>query len=148
MGFDSPPVERIAWHEGMLLVPQHLQQLCARMDSLVAAQVLAARPVAWGLGRLVLDEHLLPAGRLRVLALDAILPDGTLVSYEAQRTGAAALELDLLPFQDALQDGGLDVYRGASSPAAHLLGLWPAWRKLSARRAAPGGRPGGDAHGR
>ncbi|KCB39729.1 PF05936 domain protein [Bordetella hinzii 5132] len=94
----------------MLLVPQHLQQLCARMDSLVAAQVLAARPVAWGLGRLVLDEHLLPAGRLRVLALDAILPDGTLVSYEAQRTGAAALELDLLPFQDALQDGGLDVY--------------------------------------
>ncbi|KCB43580.1 type VI secretion system baseplate subunit TssK [Bordetella hinzii] len=110
MGFDSPPVERIAWHEGMLLVPQHLQQLCARMDSLVAAQVLAARPVAWGLGRLVLDEHLLPAGRLRVLALDAILPDGTLVSYEAQRTGAAALELDLLPFQDALQDGGLDVY--------------------------------------
>ncbi|MFT7117168.1 MAG: type VI secretion system protein ImpJ, partial [Rhodoferax sp.] len=80
----SPPVdERIQWHEGMLLSPQHFQQTSARLDSLVARQTLLAAPFAWGIRSLKMDNGLLSAGIVRVLQLDAIMPDGTLVSFSA-----------------------------------------------------------------
>lgn len=108
MGKNAQVVDRIAWHEGMLLAPQHFQQLSARVDSLVAAQTLAAQPLAWGLSHLVLDEQLLPVGRLRVLELEAVLADGTLVSYSA--LVGTPLEVDLGPFESAMQQEGVDVY--------------------------------------
>ena len=37
---------RIEWHEGMLLAPQHFQQVSARMDALVAWHTLAVSPFA------------------------------------------------------------------------------------------------------
>ncbi|QGZ64846.1 type VI secretion system baseplate subunit TssK [Paraburkholderia acidisoli] len=102
--------ERIEWFEGMVLSPQHFQQTSARLDSLVAWQTLAAAPFSWGVRRLVFDQGLLPAGLLRVLELDAILPDGTALTYDAQAEGAARLELALDPFADQLSLGPLDFY--------------------------------------
>ena len=72
---DSLP-ERIQWHEGMLLSPQHFQHESARVDALIAWQALATNPYAWGIRRLELDEGLLATGLLRVLRLDAVMPDG------------------------------------------------------------------------
>ncbi len=86
----TPVVDRIEWHEGMLLAPQHFQLMSARLDSLVAWQTLTAAPFSWGVRRLVLDAGLLPAGTVRVLALDAIMPDGTAVSYSADTEPARA----------------------------------------------------------
>jgi type VI secretion system protein ImpJ len=77
-------VDRVEWFEGMLLSPQHFQLLSGRLDSLVAWQTLAAAPFGWGVRRVVFDHGLLPAGLVRVLELDAILPDGTAISYAAQ----------------------------------------------------------------
>ena len=47
----APITDRVEWHEGMLLSPQHFQQFSARMDTLVAWQTLAAAPFAWGVRR-------------------------------------------------------------------------------------------------
>ena len=102
--------DRIEWFEGMLLSPQHFQQMAARIDSLVAWQTLAAAPFSWGVRRLVFDHGLLPAGLLRVLELDAIMPDGTAVTYHAEAEGAARLELALEPFAAALSNGPIDFY--------------------------------------
>ena len=85
-----PVVDRIEWFEGLLLSPQHFQLMASRADSLVAWQTLAAAPFSWGVRRLVFDTGLLPAGMLRVLLLDAIMPDGTAVSYSAESSRSAS----------------------------------------------------------
>lgn len=102
--------DRVVWHEGMLLAPQHFQQADARLDALVAWQSLAANPFGWGVRHLAIDAALLQAGMFRVLALEAILPDGTAVSYSSQQASHGALELDLAPFAEALADAPLNVY--------------------------------------
>lgn len=97
--------DRIQWHEGMLLGPQHFQQLQARVDALGAWQQLAAQPLAWGLRRFAIDAGLLAAGRLRVELLEAVMPDGTPVWHDAHDPLDGALELDLAPWAAQL-DGG------------------------------------------
>ena len=72
--------DRIQWHEGMLLSPQHFQLESARVDALIAWHTLTATPYGWGVRRLKYDMALLAAGSLRILELEAILPDGTAVS--------------------------------------------------------------------
>lgn len=107
----TPPVdERIQWHEGMLLSPQHFQQTSARLDSLVAWHTLLAVPFAWGIRRMKLDIGLLSAGIVRVLQLEAIMPDGTSVSFSADNALHGTLELSLAPFTEAMGNGPLDFY--------------------------------------
>lgn len=102
--------DRIEWHEGMLLSPQHFQQASARADALIAWHTLAAAPFCWGLRTLRIDTGLLPAGKLRVLQLDAVMPDGTSVAFSADNPLHGSLELDLAPFAEALANGGIDIY--------------------------------------
>jgi type VI secretion system protein ImpJ len=102
--------DRVVWHEGMLLAPQHFQQADARLDALVAWQSLAAHPFAWGVRQLTVDSALLQAGIFRVQSLQAILPDGTYVAYSSEQASHGVLQLELAPFADALADAPLDVY--------------------------------------
>jgi type VI secretion system protein ImpJ len=102
--------QRIVWHEGMLLAPQHFQQAEARVDALIAWHALAANPFGWGVRNLELDTALLPAARFRVLSLEALLPDGTAIQYSAEEASDGPLELDLAPHAEALAAGRLDVY--------------------------------------
>ena len=63
MNYAFPPIpERIQWHEGMLLAPQHFQQSQARTDSLAGWHALAAAPLAWGVRHLEVDTSLLANG--------------------------------------------------------------------------------------
>ena len=105
-----PITERIQWHEGMLLAPQHFQQSASRLDELVAAQTLLAMPFGWGVRTLETDAGLLPAGTVRVLALEAVMPDGTLVRYSATAPQQPGLELNLAPFAGALADAAVDIF--------------------------------------
>lgn len=102
--------DRIQWHEGMLLSPQHFQLASARVDTLVAWHTLLAAPFAWGIRRLKIDSALVPAGIVRVLQLEAIMPDGTSVGFSADNPLHGSLELDLAPFAQALNDGPVDFY--------------------------------------
>lgn len=98
--------DRIQWHEGMLLTPQHFQQESARVDALVGWQALAGQPTGWGVRELAIDEARLTCGVLRVTALEAILPNGMAVRQQPGQ----ALELELAPFAAALAQGELAVY--------------------------------------
>ena len=71
----------IQWHEGMLLSPQHFQQEAARVDSLMSSQLLRSQPRAWGIASLSVSEAALASQQFEVEQLEAILPDGTLVSW-------------------------------------------------------------------
>ena len=94
--------DRIQWHEGMLLSPQHFQLESARVDALVGWHALAGAPYAWGVKRLKFDNALVAAGTLRVLELEAILPDGTAVAIDPDDPLAIDLSLRLDGLKDAL----------------------------------------------
>lgn len=106
----TPPAPRIQWHEGMLLSPQHFQQESARVDDLIAWQLLAVQPLGWGVRRLEIDEGLLISGQVRVLALEAVMPDGMSVTWPAPGPGLPELALDITPLAAQLEEKEAAVY--------------------------------------
>ncbi|WP_296948010.1 type VI secretion system baseplate subunit TssK [uncultured Massilia sp.] len=102
--------DRIQWHEGQLLTPQHFQQEGARLEALLAWQSLAANPYGWGVRALVLDESLLSAGLVRVLRLEAVLPDGMAVAYDAATAQGHALDLALDDWTHDMAQRDVDVW--------------------------------------
>jgi type VI secretion system protein ImpJ len=91
-----PPIK---WHEGMLLAPQHFQQLSLRNELLVHYHTAAASPFHWGVRVLEIDGGPLVDGMFRVLNLEAVLPDGLVV----HSSGKTDLSLDLKPRLDELR---------------------------------------------
>jgi type VI secretion system protein ImpJ len=85
--------EAIQWHEGMLLAPQHFQQMEQRNEALLHYHVAMMSPFHWGVRHLRIDPVLLAQGVLRVLELEAILPDGLVLSAMRDSTTELAIEL-------------------------------------------------------
>src|SRR5690348_14008305 len=111
--------EAVQWHEGMLLSPQHFQQATLRSDLLLHFHLAQAMPYRWGLLGLQIDPARLAMGTLRVLSLQAILPDGLAVSYpEADQ---APLELNLLPMAEQLRDAPAKVYLAVPARRADIM---------------------------
>jgi len=98
----------IQWHEGMLLTPQHFQQSAARQEMLVQYSALLVAPYCWGVRRIILDTKILSSGSLRVLELEALLPDGSAVSFNHATDGE--LSLDLTPLTDEMRAGDVTIY--------------------------------------
>jgi type VI secretion system protein ImpJ len=73
----------IQWHEGMLLAPQHFQWLSLRHETLLHYHASAISPFHWGVRHLEIDRVLLIGGILRIVELEAVLPDGLVVSHTA-----------------------------------------------------------------
>ncbi len=110
--------DAVQWHEGMLLAPQHFQQAGLRAELLLHFHLAQAVPFHWGVISLQLDHARLAMGCFRVLALQAILPDGLAVHYPDD--DAAALELDLLPFAERLRDAPARIYLAAPARRADM----------------------------
>jgi type VI secretion system protein ImpJ len=85
--------QAIQWHEGMLLAPQHFQQAAWRQEMLVQYSSLMVSPYSWGVRRLLLDQKLLPVGVVRVLELEAVLPDGSVVSHRPSEGNELIVDL-------------------------------------------------------
>jgi type VI secretion system protein ImpJ len=111
--------DAVQWHEGMLLAPQHFQQAGLRSELLLHFHLAQAAPFHWGVISLQLDHARLAMGSFRVLALQAILPDGLAVHYPSE--DAPPLELDLLPLAERLRDGAAKIYLAAPARRADLV---------------------------
>lgn len=98
----------IQWHEGMLLAPQHLQQLTLRHESLLHYHALAIAPFHWGVRRLEVDGAMLIAGVYRATSLEAVLPDGLVVAYRAG--DGPDLSVDLAPWVEEAKARPVTVY--------------------------------------
>lgn len=77
------PTDAIHWHDGLLLAPVHFEQLTQRQEELVAYHVRSGCQYAWGVRRLELEPGRLEQGMVAVAQLEAILPDGLLVTHGA-----------------------------------------------------------------
>ncbi|HEV7518390.1 MAG TPA: type VI secretion system baseplate subunit TssK, partial [Thermoanaerobaculia bacterium] len=73
----------IQWHEGMLLAPQHFQQMALRQEDLLGYHAAALSPYHWGVRQMEHDASLLVAGTFRLTALEAVLPDGLVVAWQS-----------------------------------------------------------------
>lgn len=98
----------IQWHEGMLLMPQHFQQMDMRMENILTYSMSYAIPFFWGIIKLKIDEALLTQGTFRPLELEAIMPDGFLII--GLPDSHPPLEVDLIPFRDKIETAPQYIY--------------------------------------
>lgn len=75
---------RPLWSEGMLVGPQHLQYQDAYHEQLLEARLRGLVPATWGLQALSIDKDALAEGRVSVLHVSAVFPDGTAVDYPGE----------------------------------------------------------------
>jgi predicted component of type VI protein secretion system len=101
----------IQWHEGMLLAPQHFQQLTWRQEALLHYHMKAATPFHWGVCHLEIDKTLLVGGTFRVLELEAVMPDGLVVTYGRSNDDKdEPLEADLSPYTEEMRQASWPVH--------------------------------------
>ncbi len=101
--------DAIQWHEGMLLAPQHFQEASLRAESLVAYHQLAAQPYHWGVQHLQTDPVKLAAGEFSILSLEAVLPDGLVLSFD-HRSDPHGLTIDLEEHKETLAKRPLTLF--------------------------------------
>lgn len=85
----------ISWHEGMLLTPEHFEELTFRQEDLLQYHA-ASLPFNWGVSRLSVDETQLMQGRFTLLDLEALMPDGLPIWVDSQGLSQPALDLESL----------------------------------------------------
>ena len=86
--------DAVQWHEGMVLTAQHFQQADRRHESLLGYHLSLSTPFHWGVRRIQIDPAALVGGLFRILELEAVLPDGTLVQHDRHRSPSLELRLD------------------------------------------------------
>lgn len=111
----------VQWHEGMLLAPQHFQQLVQRQDSLFLYHAALLSPFHWGVRHLRIDPVHLVDGVLRVLELDAVMPDG-LVVHSLPGDGRE-LSADLGGHLDAMKQRPVTVHLAVAAARRGLLSV-------------------------
>jgi type VI secretion system protein ImpJ len=70
------PRPKVSWAEGLLMMPQHLQQLDSYHESLIATRLAALDPLSWGVVQMQLDDHALDQRSAGLAYFEGILPDG------------------------------------------------------------------------
>ena len=124
--------DAIQWHEGLLLTPQHFQQLSSRHEALVQYGTSLLAPFCWGIRRLKYDRVSLTSGRFRILQLEGIMPDGLVVAHglpEGNRDDV--LEIDLSKRTDHITEEGLLVYIGVAAHHGETNGEGPRYRSFA-----------------
>lgn len=101
--------DAIQWHEGMLLAPQHFQEASLRAEMLTSYHQLATHPYPWGIRHLETDPVKLAGGEFSILSLEAVLPDGLILSFD-HRADPRGLSVNLEDYKDALAKGPLTLY--------------------------------------
>ncbi len=99
-----PPA--VQWHEGLLLEPQHFQELARRGERLLDYHLGLASPYHYGVVACEFDGTL-SSGVLRIRKLEAVMPDGLVVAHPFPGTSQAnELTLKFTPAEVALATHG------------------------------------------
>ncbi|EAR6709570.1 type VI secretion system baseplate subunit TssK [Salmonella enterica] len=112
--------EMVCWYEGMAMLPQHFQLQSLRYDALAATLTHCANPWFWGVTRMEIDDAALCAGTLRLLRLEAIMPDGMPLDYDISRD--PPLEFDCTKLLPASPDSVHPLW--VAVPPANRAGIW------------------------
>jgi type VI secretion system protein ImpJ len=75
--------QRVVWSEGMLVSPQHLQQMDLYHERSLDRRLAALAPYPWGVVSLEIDTGALGADQFRFAKFVGIMPDGLFAAFEA-----------------------------------------------------------------
>lgn len=120
----------VQWYDGMLLRPEHFQYTDRRRDHLSQFYFLNAGYFNWGVIKIQHDPALLTGGTYRVLALEAVFPDGFPFTYD--ETEGTPLEIDLKAVLTA-ENPVVTVYLVLPKylpGAANMAGTFPRYRSI------------------
>ena len=112
----------IEWHDGMLLTPQHFDDLTLRLEGLLEHAASMAAPFNWGVSTLEVGEAELLDGFFTVKELEAVLPDGFPVWHDARTSAQLQLHLETLEPQFKL--GVFTVYAALPAHRDSADRLW------------------------
>jgi type VI secretion system protein ImpJ len=85
--------DKVIWHEGMFLKPQHFQHFERVIESSIQFKCSALKSNYFGFYELMLDENLLALNKIGIISSAGIFPDGTAFKFGA--TDLAPLPLDI-----------------------------------------------------
>lgn len=122
----APVIPEIQWHEGMLLSPQHFQQMELRNQQIMSYHLHRLTPFYWGIHHFKLDPVVLSTGLVRVLEIEAVMPDGLIVSRSSDTE--IPLELDLTPLKEDLSKEAMTLYLVVperTGTSSSVIGEWP-----------------------
>ncbi|MEI6628959.1 MAG: type VI secretion system baseplate subunit TssK, partial [Alphaproteobacteria bacterium] len=88
-------LNKIQWHEGMLLSPQHFQYGELRIEQLLYANSQNSAYCNWGVLDFAIDKNLLAQGIIELSQLLAILPDGTIILHNSELSNENTPPLNL-----------------------------------------------------
>ena len=74
---------RPLWNEGMLVCPQHMQQQDLYHEQNLDARLRSLTPEPWGVVTLAFDLPGLSTGTLRITKFRGVLPDGSVLDFDA-----------------------------------------------------------------
>lgn len=74
---------KVVWSEGLLMSPQHLQQLDLYHERLVGSRLDSLEPINWGVVNVEIDRRALETGQVRLQEITAVLPDGLVIDCGA-----------------------------------------------------------------
>ncbi|MFQ3231345.1 type VI secretion system baseplate subunit TssK [Reinekea sp.] len=98
-------LEKVVWAEGVFLGQQHFQAWDRYQSSVINFQRNAFQSNNWGVISLSWDEVSLTEGRLEIVHLKAIFPNGRMVDYHREVHGLLSLEL----FRNENQDYSVSI---------------------------------------
>lgn len=75
----------IQWYEGMLLSPHHFQQNDIYWEQQLHKNSSLLQPYYWGINHISIDGSALAEGVFSVTKLSAVLKDGLIVEYDAEK---------------------------------------------------------------
>ena len=94
---------RVAWTDGMFLMPQHFQQAERQSGHELSLRLTQAFPQIWGILDLRIDDLAISQGRLEVLRCRAVFPDGSTVDAPTVDPLPSARTFKLAPEAPALE---------------------------------------------
>ena len=87
-------LRKVIWAEGMFLGQQHFQLWDRYIETYQNLQSRSLSPLAWGVMSLTIDEEALDNGQFRVMDCRAIMPTGSLVSYDVNEDEPLSIDLE------------------------------------------------------
>ncbi|TGW14786.1 type VI secretion system baseplate subunit TssK [Candidatus Hepatobacter penaei] len=96
MSFNAHPIQ---WYEGMFMMPHHFQENDTLHQNLWQHHLQYLAPYHWGITHMSFDESALAQGVFKILKLQAVMPDGTVIFFPDAHD--ESLELSL---HDHLED--------------------------------------------
>src|SRR6186997_2561584 len=85
--------QRLVWSEGLLMAPQHLQQLDLYHERLLSLRLDAVSHLNWGVLSVEFDRRVLGAGQIQLTRFRGVLPDGSVLELEAGDPELPAMRL-------------------------------------------------------